>query len=88
MSKKRLLFTDYAWEEYLYWQREDKKKLKRINTLIEDIKRHGNLEGIGKLEALKGNLHGYFSRRIDSEHRLIYRSDDEKIEIVQCRYQY
>jgi len=83
-----LLFTDHAWEDYLYWQKEDRKKLKRINQLIEDIKRNGNLEGIGKPELLKGNLQGFFSRRIDSEQRLVYRSDEQKVEILQCRYHY
>lgn len=88
MSKVRLLFTDYGWEDYLYWQQEDRKKLKRINTLIEDVKRNGNLTGIGKPEALKGNLQGFYSRRIDSEHRLVYRSTSEQVEILQCRYHY
>jgi len=88
MSKVRLLFTDHAWEDYLYWQQEDRKKLKRINTLIEDVKRNGNLVGIGKPEALKGNLQGFYSRRIDSEHRLVYRTTSEQVEIIQCRYHY
>ena len=64
------------------------KKLKRINTLIEDVKRNGNLTGIGKPEALKGNLQGFYSRRIDSEHRLVYRMTSEQVEIHQCRYHY
>ena len=76
MSKVRLLFMDHGWEDYLYWKQEDRKKLKRINTLIEDVKRNGNLTGIGKPEALKGNLQGFYSRRIDSEHRLVYRIDE------------
>ncbi len=88
MSKVRLLFTDHGWEDYLYWQQEDRKKLKRINTLIEDVKRNGNLTGIGKPEALKGNLQGFYSRRIDLEHRLVYRSTSEQVEILQCRYHY
>lgn len=71
---KSLLFTDNGWEDYLYWQKEDKKKLKRINSLIEDVRRNGNLNGIGKPETLKGNLQGFYSRRIDSEHRLVYRA--------------
>ncbi|MDX5323966.1 MAG: Txe/YoeB family addiction module toxin [Exiguobacterium sp.] len=85
---KRLLFTDVAWEDYLYWQKDDKKKLKRINLLIEDVKRNGNLDGIGKPEPLKGNLQGFYSRRIDSEHRLVYRVTNEYVEILQCRYHY
>lgn len=88
MSKVRLLFTDHGWEDYLYWQREDRKKLKRINTLIEDVKRNGNLSGMGKPEALKGIVQGFYSRRIDSEHRLVYRSTSEQMEILQCRYHY
>ena len=75
MSKVRLLFTDHGWEDYLYWQQEDRKKLKRINTLIEDVKRNGNLQG-------------FYSRRIDSEHRLVYRMTSEQVEILQCRYHY
>lgn len=85
---KRLLFTDVAWEDYLYWQKDDKKKLKRINLLIEDVKRNGNLDGIGKPEPLKGHLQGFYSRRIDSEHRLVYRVTNEYVEILQCRYHY
>lgn len=85
---KRLLFTDVAWEDYLYWQKDDKKKLKRINSLIEDVRRNGNLDGIGKPEPLKGNLQGFYSRRIDSEHRLVYRVTNEYVEILQCRYHY
>ncbi|WP_449403585.1 Txe/YoeB family addiction module toxin [Exiguobacterium artemiae] len=64
------------------------KKLKRINTLIEDVKRNGNLSGMGKPEALKGIVQGFYSRRIDSEHRLVYRSTSEQMEILQCRYHY
>ncbi|WP_445002534.1 Txe/YoeB family addiction module toxin [Exiguobacterium alkaliphilum] len=85
---KSLLFTDNGWEDYLYWQKEDKKKLKRINLLIEDVRRNGNLNGIGKPEALKGNLQGFYSRRIDSEHRLVYRVTNQHVEILQCRYHY
>lgn len=85
---KSLLFTDNGWEDYLYWQKEDKKKLKRINLLIEDVRRNGNLNGIGKPEALKGNLQGFYSRRIDSEHRLVYRVTNQYVEILQCRYHY
>lgn len=85
---KSLLFTDNGWEDYLDWQKEDEKKLKRINLLIEDVRRNGNLNGIGKPEALKGNLQGFYSRRIDSEHRLIYRVTNQSVEIIQCRYHY
>ncbi|WP_214708933.1 MULTISPECIES: Txe/YoeB family addiction module toxin [unclassified Exiguobacterium] len=85
---KSLFFTDNGWEDYLYWQKEDKKKLKRINLLIEDVRRNGNLNGIGKPEALKGNLQGFYSRRIDSEHRIVYRVTNQYVEILQCRYHY
>ena len=84
----RLIFVDESWEDYLYWQKEDKKKLSRINSLIEDVRRNGNVSGIGKPEALKGNLQGFYSRRIDSEHRLVYRATAQHVEILQCRYHY
>ena len=81
------LWTDYAWEDYLYWQTQDKKTLKRINALLQDIDRNGNV-GIGKPEPLKGNLQGYYSRRIDECNRLVYRIRDNTIEILQCRTHY
>ena len=81
------VFTDIAWDEYLYWQREDKKILKRINELVKDIERNGN-EGKGKPEPLKYELTGYWSRRITDEHRLIYSIDDLNICIVKCRGHY
>lgn len=77
MSK--LIFTSNAWEDYLYWQTEDRKTLKRINQLIKDIERNG-YEGIGKPEPLKGDLSGYWSRRIDSTNRLVYRIENQAIE--------
>ncbi len=80
-------WSDCAWEDYLYWQTQDKKTLKRINLLIHDIERNGN-EGVGKPEPLKANLQGYWSRRIDSAHRLVYRIREGRIEIVQCRTHY
>lgn len=76
-----------AWDDYLYWQKADKKTLKRINTLIKDIKRTP-FEGLGKPEPLKHQWTGYWSRRIDREHRLVYKATDEAIVIVQCRYHY
>ncbi len=76
-----------AWEDYLYWQHIDKKTLKRINTLIKDIQRHP-FEGIGDPEPLKHNWSGYWSRRIDREHRLIYKVTDSALLIAQCRYHY
>ena len=76
-----------AWEDYLYWQRIDKKVLKRINTLIRDIKRQP-FEGLGDPEPLKHNWSGYWSRRIDREHRLVYKATIDTIIVVQCRYHY
>lgn len=80
-------FLKDAWEDYLYWQKIDKKTLKRINELIKDIQREP-FEGLGKPEALKFDLSGLWSRRIDQEHRLIYQVQDECIIIIQCRYHY
>ncbi len=76
-----------AWDDYLYWQATDKKALKRINALIRDIERQP-FEGLGKPEPLKHQWTGYWSRRIDREHRLVYKVTDEAIVIVQCRYHY
>jgi toxin YoeB len=80
-------FSDEAWEEYLYWQQSDKAILKKINALIKDIERTP-FKGIGQPELLKHNLSGWWSRRINLEHRLVYRIENEKIEISQCRYHY
>ncbi|WAR43658.1 Txe/YoeB family addiction module toxin [Methylomonas rapida] len=82
-----LAWATNAWDDYLYWQATDKKVLKRINTLIEDIKRQP-FTGIGDPELLKHNWSGYWSRRIDREHRLVYKADATTITIVQCRYHY
>jgi toxin YoeB len=76
-----------AWEEYTSWQSEDKQMLKKINELIKDIQRHPN-EGIGKPEPLKYDLAGFWSRRIDREHRLVYQVIDQEILIYSCRYHY
>ena len=83
----KLIFAENAWEDYLHWQRTDKKTLKRINQLIGDIQR-SPFEGIGKPEPLKHALSGYWSRRIDSEHRIVYRMADDSILIAQLRYHY
>jgi len=83
----KLIFSENAWDDYLYWQRTDKKVLKRINQLISDIQR-SPFEGIGKPEPLKHALSGYWSRRIDSEHRIVYRTDDDAVLIAQLRYHY
>lgn len=81
------LFTKDCWNDYLYWQENDKKMLKRINELLKDISRTP-FTGIGKPEPLKANLSGWWSRRIDSEHRLIYKIDNNNILILSCRYHY
>lgn len=83
----RKIWDDSAWADYLYWQTQDKKTLKRINELIKDIERNGNL-GIGKPEPLKGNLSGLWSRRIDEYNRLVYRIREDMLEIVSCRDHY
>ena len=81
-------WSDEAWEDYLYWQNQDKKTVKRINLLIKDIERNGNIEGIGKPEALKYDLHGYYSRHIDDCNRLVYVLDEDGLNIISCRYHY
>ena len=81
------VFTDNGWKDYVYWKTEDRKTLKKINRLIEDICRNGN-EGIGKPESLTGNLAGFWSRRINDKDRLIYKIDDENIYVLACRYHY
>ncbi len=82
-----LTFTDSAWEDYLWFQEKQPKLLKRINDLIKDTQRN-NFQGIGKPEPLKGNLAGCWSRRINSEHRLVYRIEKEILIIIACRYHY
>ena len=80
-------FTANFWEDYLYWQTQDKKTLKKINQLIKDIMRNP-YEGIGKPEALTGNLSGFWSRRIDDKNRLIYQVENDQIQLIQCRTHY
>ena len=82
-----LSLTEDAWEDYEYWQRTSKEKVKQIGKLIKAIKRDP-FKGIGKPEPLKHDLAGYWSRRIDQEHRLVYEIQDDAIIIVQCRYHY
>ncbi|WP_072620696.1 Txe/YoeB family addiction module toxin [Spirulina major] len=82
-----LIFSENAWADYLYWQDRDRKILKRINTLIKDIQRHP-FTGIGKPEPLKHDFSGYWSRRITDEHRIIYKVDNNSIQIAQLRYHY
>jgi toxin YoeB len=83
----RLLWEDRAWEDYLYWQTQDKKMLKRINALIADIKR-SPFEGIGKPEPLKHDLSGYWSRRIDETNRIVYFEQGGTVYIISCRGHY
>ena len=82
-----LIFSDHAWADYLYWQKTDKRTLRRINDLIRDIKRTP-YDGIGKPEPLKHALSGYWSRRINDEHRLVYKIKNESVLIAQLRYHY
>jgi toxin YoeB len=88
----RVLFTSRAWEDYLSWQVGDRKTLRRINALIADVARgggdDGGTQGIGKPEELRHDLASFWSRRIDREHRLVYRVRDGAIEIVACRFHY
>lgn len=83
----KLIFSEHAWDDYLHWQRTDKKTLKRINILIKDIQKN-KYEGIGKPEPLKHSLSGYWSRRITKEHRIVYKIHDDQILIAQLRYHY
>ncbi len=82
-----LTFTPAAWGDYLYWQGQDKKTLKRINALINEAARNP-FEGMGKPEALRGDLSGYWSRRIDEVNRLVYQATDADLEIIACRHHY
>ena len=83
----KLIFAENAWDDYLYWQNTDKTILKRINALIKDITREP-FEGIGKPEPLKHALSGYWSRRINDEHRIVYKIQDNSLFIAQLRYHY
>jgi toxin YoeB len=83
----KLCFVDESWEDYLYWQKTNKKIVLKINKLIKDIQR-SPYNGLGKPEALKHKYSGYWSRRIDNEHRLIYRINNEELWIVKCRFHY
>jgi toxin YoeB len=83
----KLIFSETAWEDYLHWQKMDKKLLKRTNDLIQAIRRDP-FEGIGKPEPLKNDLSGYWSRRINDEHRIVYKVKDDSLLIAQCRGHY
>lgn len=82
-----IMWTAEAWDDYVYWQGQDKKTLKRINQLIKDTQR-SPFEGIGKPEPLKENLTGFWSRRIDETNRLVYEFNGAQINIISCRYHY
>jgi toxin YoeB len=82
-----ILFTDDAWEDYLYWQQTDKQTLRKINQLLKEIQRTP-FTGIGKPEPLKHQLQGCWSRRIDSEHRLVYEITDNTLQVIGCRFHY
>lgn len=86
MSEK--IWSDDAWSDYLYWQSQDKKTLKRINQLIKDVERNGCIHGIGNPEPLKGNLHGEYSRQINEKDRLVYHMENGRIYIAHCRGHY
>jgi len=82
------IWFDEAWDDYVYWQGQDKKTLKRINAILKDIERKGGFEGIGKPEPLQGELSGFWSRRIDETNRFVYRIGGEVLEILSCRGHY
>jgi toxin YoeB len=84
----KISFDEQAWDDYLWWQTQDRKILKRINALLQDIAGNGNDTGIGKPEALKRNFSGYWSRRITDEHRVIYKVVEDEVRILLCRYHY
>ncbi|MCF1750614.1 Txe/YoeB family addiction module toxin [Mariniradius sediminis] len=83
----KIIFLSTGWEDYLYWQETDKKVLRKINSLIKEVER-SPFQGAGKPEPLKYNLAGWWSRRVDLEHRLVYRVENDSIYILQCRYHY
>lgn len=87
MQIKMIQWDFDAWEDYLYWQSKDKKILKRINQLVKDLQRNP-FDGIGKPEPLRGNLSGFWSRRIDDEHRLVYVITDNVVSIISCKGHY
>jgi len=84
---RNLAWTDEAWKDYLYWQSQEKKTLRRINKLIAEAKRDP-FQGVGKPEPLRENLSGFWSRRIDDTNRLVYAVDEQHITVISCRYHY
>ncbi|GAB4582411.1 Txe/YoeB family addiction module toxin [Nocardia sp. IFM 10818] len=87
MSRK-ILFDPNAWDDYQWWQVNDRAVLRKLNRLIDDTARNGNADGIGKPEPLRNNLSGWWSRRVTDEHRMVYRCTDEVVEILACRFRY
>jgi len=87
VADRLLVWTGEAWKDYLYWQGQDRRTLKRVNRLIQEVLR-SPFEGIGKPEPLRENLAGFWSRRIDDTHRLIYAVDAERITVIACRFHY
>lgn len=83
----KLVFSDEAWEDYLYWQKQDRKMVERINKLVQEVKRDP-FSGVGKPEPLKHALAGFWSRRITDEHRMVYRVEGDSLQIAQLRYHY
>ncbi len=83
----KLIFADEAWEDYLYWQKQDKKMVERIHKLIAEVKREP-FSGVGKPEPLKHALSGYWSRRINDEHRMVYKIEGDSLLLAQLRYHY
>ena len=83
-----LQWTDEAWEDYVYWQSQDNKTIKRINKLIKDIERNGNMQELGKPEPLQYDMQGFYSRRIDDKNRLVYVKDNDNLTVISCRYHY
>ncbi|MBT9605567.1 Txe/YoeB family addiction module toxin [Microbacterium sp.] len=88
MTQRKLAWTAEAWDDYLYWQTQDRKTLRRINQLLADTLREDPFEGIGKPEPLKHALAGAWSRRIDEANRLVYTADDTHVTVLQARYHY
>lgn len=85
----KVIFTENGWDDYVYWQTQDRKTLKRINQLLQQMLRDSSgAEGIGKPEPLRGNLSGFWSRRIDAANRLVYRFSEDNIEVIACRDHY
>ena len=83
----KLVFSDEAWEDYLYWLKQDRRMVDRINKLIKDVRR-SPFEGVGKPEPLKHALSGFWSRRITDEHRMVYRVEEDSLQIAQLRFHY